>query len=265
MVIKLDYTSITKSSYINEGLDALRLAKNIETKAKLKDILVINQNSDSSRQTCWNQISKRYLSFNERKVEKTGLIKLIDFEDDKLNRELMYFNYLNTEPTARKVMKDLIFPRLLSEGKYKLKRDEVIYFLNQFIGDYSENTLKKTARSIVKALIDFGLANDEDGEIIIDYYTPSLLAFLYGLYAEYTPGYEPLIEFNILNPSVDHIKEKAMTCKIFLLKPAVVETFLQLGREKEFLNYEPRGGLNQYVFRHESIDGFTEYVTEEFN
>jgi len=48
---------------------------------------------------------------------------------------------------------------------------------------------------------------------------PQLLSVVYALYSEYAAGFEEAKNFNILNPSVEHIKEKAEFYKLFLMQP----------------------------------------------
>jgi len=254
-------TSITKSTYIAEGLDALRAAKSedLDNIKQLKEKLIINQNSDASRETCWTQVKKRYLS-NYENLKKSPLIKMVDFKSNTLNLELMYLNYLYAEPTLYLTMLKLIYPRLESAENLSLSRNDVIGFLSDYL-DYSEATLNKTARSIVKALIDFGLAQEgEDSKVDIDFYRPDLTSFLYGLYSEYCKAGSENAKFNILNPSLDHIKKKADFPKLLLLKPSLIEVYLQQAWQEGYLNYEPRGGLNQYVLKHESLNKFLDQL-----
>lgn len=253
MVEKL--TSITKSTYIAEGLGVLRTAQSedINNVKQLKEKIIINQNSDASRKTCWGEIKKRYLS-NHENLQKSPLVKIIDFKGNTLNLELMYLNYLYAEPTFYLTMLKLVYPRLESSENLSLSRNDVIGFLSNYL-DYSEATLNKTARSIVKALIDFGLAQEgEDNKVDIDFYRPVLISFLYGLYSEYSKAGSKNAKFNILNPSLDHIKEKADFPKLLLLKTSLIEVYLKQAWQEGYLNYEPRGGLNQYVLKYEELN-----------
>jgi hypothetical protein len=252
----MEFKSITKSSYLEEGLEALRIAKTVETVEELMKKYTINQNSDYSRETCWWQVKKRFFNIDKNKIIKTPLLKLIDFTDEKLNKELMYYSYLHQEPMALETVLKYIYPRLSSEESCKIERKNLILFLKKYISKYSEATIIKTANSIRKALIDFGIARAEDGEAVFTYYDTSLYSFLYGLYAEYSPGYEPANRFNILNPSMVHIQKKAHFYKLFFIKPSLLRTYLNLGWEKDYLDYEPRGGLDQYVLKYKSLDGF---------
>ncbi|MFW5987990.1 MAG: hypothetical protein ACOCQA_00965 [bacterium] len=258
----MNFKSITKSTYISEGLDALREAKKVKSFNKLKNSVTINQNSDYSRRTCWSQINKRYIETNKDKITNYSLVKLVDFEDMKLNRELMYFHYLNSEPLAKFTVLNLIYPRLLSEEEYQLKRDDVIFFIKDYIS-FSDATVKKTARSIVKAMIDFGMAVQKVNRVFVKWYRPSLTAFLYGIYSEYSSGFAKAQNYNILNPSIEHIREKSEFYKLFLIKPAVLNTYLKISWEKGYLNYEPRGGLNQYVLKQESLSNFVNQLIKE--
>ncbi len=253
------YKSITKSSYLKEGKKALRMAKKVEEKDVLQEKLTINQNSKESRNTCWTEMNKRYLDYEEGKIIKTPLVRLLDFRGEKLNNELMYYNYLQAEPTMKFVIKELIYPRLQSEKNFQLQREDITYFLNNHL-DYAEATVKKTARSIVKALIDFGLINTEEEKIVAEYYEPTLIGFVYALYCEYGAGFEEAREFNILNPSVEHIRENSQFIQFFLIKQSLIDSMLQLCWKKEYLNYEPRGGLNQYVLKFEAVNKFTDYL-----
>ena len=77
------FKSITKSTYLAEALEALRAAKRVDTVDQLMEIYTINQNSTHSRQTCWNEIRKRYLTIKEGRIIKTPLLKIIDFSGEK--------------------------------------------------------------------------------------------------------------------------------------------------------------------------------------
>lgn len=258
----MDLKSITKSTYLSEGLGALRLSKDVRTKKELKKNFDINQNSEFSRSTCWTQINKRYLEDDGEKIMETPLVKLVDYGGETLNKELMYFHYLAAESTCKFTVRKLLYPRLSSEGRFELKRKEVKYFLNDYL-EYSEATLNKTANSIVKALVDFGIVDSGDEEIYVDFYEPTLITFLYGLYAEYAPGFEKVQEHNILNPSLEYIRDKSVFYKLFFLKPSLLESYLQLSWERGYLGYEPRGGLNQYVLKHELLDKFANHLIAE--
>jgi len=83
---------------------------------------------------------------------------------------------------------------------------------------------------------------------------PQLLSVVYALYSEYAAGFEKAKNFNILNPSIEHIKEKAEFYKLFLMQPGMIEDYLQRAWKKGYLGYEPRGGLNQYVLKNKSLD-----------
>jgi hypothetical protein len=89
----LEFKSITNSTYVDEGMEALRLAKEFHDKKSLKENFEINKFSKSTRNNCWNQINKRYLTNPDGGLNKV-LIKLIDFEGVKLNKELMFYHYL---------------------------------------------------------------------------------------------------------------------------------------------------------------------------
>jgi len=258
--------SITKSTYIDEGLAVLRKVKfkEINTFSDLQENLVINQNSDHSRKTCWSQIKKRYLQIDSSdNLIKTPLIKLIDFKQNVLNKELIYLKYLNSEKTAYFSVLNHINARLDFDNEIELSRNKLIEFLSYHL-DYSEATLKKTARSIAKALVDFGFArSDSSKKISLSYYEPDLITFLYALYGEYTKNDYFTSKYNILNPSLEHIQNKADFPKLLFMKPNLVEVYLQQAWKKGYLNYEPRGGLNQYVLKHESLDNFTDHIIKE--
>ena|SRR5690554_1555751 len=261
----MEFKSITKSSYFKEGLDALRIAKTVKTVDELMERYTINQNSNYSRETCWSQIRKRYFCINNNEIAKTPLLKLIDFSDDKLNKELMYYSYLHKEPIARETVLKFIYPRLTAKGVCAIVKKNLILFLKKYINKYSDATINKTANSIRKALVDFGLAEKEEDTLIFKYYDVSLHSFLYGLYAEYSPGFAPAKQFNILNPSAEHIQKKAHFHKLFFIKPSLIRTYLKLGWEQEYLDYEPRGGLDQYVLKCKSLDGFVRSLLKEDN
>jgi hypothetical protein len=120
--------------------------------------------------------------------------------------------------------------------------------------------MKKTARSIVKALVDFEIAEVDGNKVKIKTYRPGLLSVIYAFYSEYAAGFEAAKNFNILNPSVEHIKDKAEFYKLFLMQPAMVDDYLQRAWKEGYLGYEPRGGLNQYVLKYKSIDELTRRV-----
>ena len=254
--------SITKSTYINEGLKVLEKIKGekYDDFKNLKDSVDINQNSDESRKTCWGQIKKRYLDFdNDKKLLYSPMIKLFN-NNIILKKELMYLNYLYTEPTFKKIIVDLIYPRLKeNNGKLNIKREEIIDFLNQYL-DFTQATLKKTARSSAKALIDFGIADVDGKKIKINYYQPELKTVIYALYNEYSSENSKYNNYNILNPSLDHIKENAEFMKFLLINPNFIESFLQSAWNEGYLSYEARGGLNQYVLKHKTVDEFANYV-----
>lgn len=258
--------SITKSSYIDEGLAALRKTKaeDIDTFSDLKDSLVINQNSDHSRKTCWGQIKKRYLQIDgSDQLIITPLIKLIDLKHNVLNNELIYLNYLKAEKTSYFSVLNYIYSKLELDNKTELSRNKLIEFLSNHL-DYSEATLNKTARSIAKALVDFGFArSDSSKKINISYHEPDLITFLYALYGEYTKNDYFTSKHNILNPSLEHIQDKADFPKLLFMKPNLVEVYLQQAWKQGYLNYEPRGGLNQYVLKHESLDNFADHIIKE--
>lgn len=256
--------SITKSTYINEGLRVLEEIKenNYESFKKLMSEVDINQNSDFSRETCWGQIKKRYIDLeNKDKILYSPMLKLFN-NNIILKKELMYLNYVYTEATFRKLLLELIYPKLKQSNKVILSRGEITDFLNEYL-DYSSATLKKTARSSAKALIDFGLAEGEGNSLIITHYQPELKTFLYALYNEYSKEHSKYNNFNILNPSVDHIVNKADFHKILLIKPNFIKSFLQSGWKPGYLSYEPRGGLNQYVLKYKNIKDLADYIENE--
>jgi hypothetical protein len=257
--------SITKSTYLNEGLRVLEKIKDekYEDYQKLMDNVDIDQNSKSSINTCWGQIKKRYLDFNEnKKILYSPMIKLFN-NNVILKNELMYLNYLYTEPTLKKIILELIYPKLLqNNGKTSVKREELIAFLNQFL-EYSQATIAKTAQSSVRALVDFGLAETDGKDILINFYQPELKTVIYALYNEYSRNNSKYNNFNILNPSLDHIKEKAEFTKLLLINPNFIDSFLQSGWKAGYLSYEPRGGLNQYVLKHKDAAQFADYIVNE--
>ena len=262
MVEKL--RSITKSTYINEGLRVLEVIKenNYESFKKLMKEVDINQNSDYSRETCWGQIKKRYIDFkNEDEILYSPMLKLFN-NNIILKKELMYLNYVYIETTFRKLLLELIYPKLKNANDVILSRDQIADFLDQYLS-YSSATLEKTARSSAKALIDFGMAEGDGNNIIITYYQPELKTFLYALYNEYSKENSKYNNFNILNPSVDHIVNKAEFHKILLINPNFIKSFLQSGWKAGYLSYEPRGGLNQYVLKYKNIKGFADYIKNE--
>lgn len=254
--------SITKSTYINEGLKVLEeiKEKKYSSYKKVQNEVDINQNSKHSRSTCWGQIKKRYLDFSDNdRLKYSPMIKLFN-NNIILKKELMYLNYIYKEPTFRKIILELIYPKLQNEnGRIFIKREELSNFLNQYL-EYSKATIQKTARSSVKALIDFGLAEADGKEIIINYYQPELITFVYALYNEYSRENSKYNNFNILNPSLDHIKDKAEFTKLLLINQNFIESFLQSAWKAEYLSYEPRGGLNQYVLKHKDISQFADYI-----
>lgn len=163
--------SITKSTYLNEGLRVLERIKdeNYQDYHKLMKNVDLNQNSKHSRSTCWSQIKKRYLDFSENSnLLYSPAIKLFN-NNILLKKELMYLNYIYTEPTFRKIIMDLIYPKLIqNNGETSLSREEIVSFLDPVL-DYSRATINKTARSSAKALIDFSLA-EADGQNFLSFY-----------------------------------------------------------------------------------------------
>ena len=247
----MEFKSITNSTYINEGMEALRLAKEFKDKKSLKENFEINKFSKSARNNCWNQINKRYLTNFDDNLNR-ALIKLIDFDGIKLNKELMFYHYLQEELIFKKTLVNFIYPKLRVDDEYVVKSSDILFFISDYL-DYAQSTMKKTARSIVKALVDFEVAEVEDNEVKVKTYQPQLLTVVYALYSEYAAGFEEAKNFNILNPSVEHIKEKAEFYKLFLMNPAMIEDYFQKAWKEGYLGYEPRGGLNQYVLKYKSI------------
>jgi len=254
----LEFKSITNSTYINEGMEALRLAKEFKDKKSLKENFEINKFSKSARNNCWNQINKRYLTNFDDNLNR-ALIKLIDFDGIKLNKELMFYHYLQEELIFKKTLVNFIYPKLRVDDEYVVKSSDILFFISDYL-DYAQSTMKKTARSIVKALVDFEVAEVEDNEVKVKTYQPQLLTVVYALYSEYAAGFEEAKNFNILNPSVEHIKEKAEFYKLFLMNPAMIEDYFQKAWKEGYLGYEPRGGLNQYVLKYKSIDELTRRI-----
>lgn len=248
----MEFNSITNSTYVDEGMEALRLAKEFKDKKSLKENFEINKPSKSARNNCWNQINKRYLTDSGGELNR-ALIKLIDFEDVKLNKELMFYHYLQEELIFKKTLLEFIYPKLRVDNEYLVKSDDVLFFIGDYL-DYAPSTMKKTARSIVKVLIDFEIAEVDGNEVKVKTYRPGLLSVVYAFYSEYAAGVETAKNFNILNPSIEHIKDKSEFHKLFLMQPAMVDDYLQRAWKKDYLGYEPRGGLNQYVFKYKSID-----------
>jgi hypothetical protein len=257
--------SITKSTYLNEGLRVLERIKDekYEDYKKLKNNVDIDQNSKSSINTCWQEIKKRYLDFdNNKKILYSPTIKLFD-NNIILKKELMYLNYLYTEPTFRKIILELIYPKLLQNNENtSINKKEITIFLNKHL-DNSPATIKKTASSSAKALVDFGLAETDGKDILINFYQPELKTVIYALYNEYSRNNSKYNNFNILNPSLDHIKEKAEFTKLLLINPNFIDSFLQSGWKAGYLSYEPRGGLNQYVLKHKDAAQFADYIVNE--
>ena len=257
--------SITKSTYLNEGLRVLERIKDEELKdyQELMKNIDLNQNSKHSRSTCWSQIKKRYLDFNEDKeINYSPMIKLFN-NNILLKKELMYLNYIYTEPTFRKIKLDLIYPKLIqNNGETSLIREEIINFLDQIL-DYSRATINKTARSAAKALIDFSLAKADGQKLRIRFYQPELKTIVYAFYNEYSRENSKYNNFNILNPSLDHIKEKAEFPKFLMINPNFIDSFLQSAWKSQYLSYEPRGGLNQYVLKHKNITGLADYIANK--
>ncbi len=257
--------SITKSTYLNEGLRVLEKIKDKELKdyQKLIKKVDLNQNSKHSRSTCWGQIKKRYLDFNENKeINYSPMIKLFN-NNILLKKELMYLNYIYTEPTFKKIILDLIYPKLIqNNGETSLSREEIINFLDQIL-DYSRATINKTASSSAKALIDFSMAEADGSEIRIKFYQPELKTVVYALYNEYSRENSKYNNFNILNPSLEHLTEKAEFSKFLLINPNFIDSFLQSAWKSDYLSYEPRGGLNQYVLKHKNIGKLADYIVNE--
>ncbi len=257
--------SITKSTYINEGLKVLEQIedKKYEDYQELMDNVDINQNSQQSHRTCWNEIKKRYLDFDDNnKLIYSSMIKLFN-NNIILKKELMYLNYIYKEATFRKIILELIYPKLLkNDGNITVERQELTDFLNQHL-EQSQVTIKKTAASSAKALIDFGLAEADGRKIKINYYQPELKTVVYALYNEYSRNNSKHNNFNILNPSLDHIQEKAEFPKLLLINPNFIDSFLQSGWKEGYLSYEPRGGLNQYVLKHKNAVQFADYIVNE--
>jgi len=251
----LKFKSITNSTYVDEAIEALRLAKEFQDKKSLKENFEINKFSKSARNNCWNQINKRYLTNPDGGLNK-ALIKLIDFEDVKLNKELMFYHYLQEELIFKKTLLEFIYPKLRVDNEYVVKSEDILFFIGDYL-DYALSTMKKTARSIVKALVDFEIAEVEGNEVKVKSYRPGLLSVVYAFYSEYAVGVEAAKNFKILNPSVEHIKEKAEFYKLFLMQPAMVDDYLKRAWKEDYLGYEPRGGLNQYVLKYKSIDELT--------
>jgi len=247
----LKFKSITNSTYVDEGMEALRLAKEFKDKKNLRKNLEINKSSKSARNNCWNQINKRYLTNPDGGLNK-ALIKLIDFKDVKLNKELMFYHYLQEELIFKKTLIEFIYPKLRVDNEYVVKSEDVLFFIGDYL-DYAPSTMKKTARSIVKTLIDFEIAEVDDNEVKVKTYRPGLLSVIYAVYSEYAAGFEKANNFKILNPSIEHIKEKSEFYRLFLMQPYMIENYLQKGWKEGYLGYEPRGGLNQYVLKYKSI------------
>ena len=137
------FKSITKSTYLAEALEALRAAKRVDTVDQLMEIYTINQNSTHSRQTCWNEIRKRYLTIKEGRIIKTPLLKIIDFSGEKLNKELLYHSYLMKEPIAREIVLKYIYPELTVDNSFILDNKNLVLFLKKYIGNFRDTTIKK--------------------------------------------------------------------------------------------------------------------------
>ncbi len=257
------FKSITKSTYIREGLKVLEKIKKekYDDYKELMDKVDLNQNSDHSRKTSWGQIKKRYLDFDDNnKLLYSPMIKLFN-NNIILKKELMYLNYIYTEATFRKIILEFVYPKVKeNNGTAIFKREELADFLSQFL-DYSQATLNKTARSSAKALLDFGLAEKEEGAIKVSYYQPELKTVIYALYNEYSKEKSKYNNYNILNPSLNHIIENAEFPKFLLINPNFIESFLQSAWKEEYLSYEARGGLNQYVLKHKNVEQFADYIT----
>ena len=248
----MEFKSITNSTYVDTGMEALRLAKEFQDKKSLRKNFEINKNSKSARNNCWNQINKRYLTNTDGDLNR-ALVKLIDFDGIKLNKELMFYHYLQKELIFKKTLLDFIYPKLRVNDEFIVKSKDVLFFISDYL-DYAQSTMKKTARSIVKTLVDFEIAEVEDNEVKVKTYRPQLLSVVYALYSEYAAGFEEAKNFNILNPSIEHIKEKSEFYKLFLMQPGMIEDYLQRAWNEDCLGYEPRGGLNQYVLKYKSIN-----------
>jgi hypothetical protein len=232
-------------------MEALRLAKEFKDKNRLKENFEINKPSKSARNNCWSQINKRYLTNADGDLNR-ALIRLIDYEDVKINKELMFYHYLQEELIFKKTLLDFIYPKLRVDNEYVIKSEDVLFYIGDYL-DYAPSTMKKTARSIVKALVDFEIAEVYGNEVKVKNYRPKLLSMVFAFYSEYAAGVEKAKNFNILNPSVEHIKEKAEFYKLFLMQPAMVDDYLQKAWKEDYLGYEPRGGLNQYVLKLKSL------------
>jgi hypothetical protein len=254
----LEFKSITNSTYVDEGMEALILAKEFQNKKDLKENFEINKFSKSARDNCWTQIKKRYLSRKDGSLNEP-LIKLIDYEDYKVNKELMFYHYVQREPIFKKTLLNFIYPRLKTSDEFIVKSNDILFFISDYL-DYADSTMKKTARSIVKALVDFEIAEVEGNEVKVKNYRPGLLTVVFAFYSEYATGFEEAKNFNILNPSIEHIKEKAEFYKLFMIKPAVIEDYLQRAWKEGYLGYEPRGGLNQYVLKFKNISNLINFI-----
>lgn len=254
----MEFKSITNSTYVDEGMEALRLAKDFKNKNKLRNKFEINKFSKSARNNCWNQINKRYLSRSDGSLNEL-LIKLIDYENYKANKELMFYHYAQKEPIFKQTLLEFIYPRVKISDEFIVKSKDVLFFINKYL-DYASSTMEKTARSIIKALVDFEIAEVEKNDVKVKIYRPELLSVIYAFYSEYTAGFEEAKNINILNPSIEHIKEKAEFYKLFMIKSAVIEDYLQRAWKEGYLGYEPRGGLNQYVLKHKNLSNLISFV-----
>ncbi|MFW6027101.1 MAG: BrxA family protein, partial [Candidatus Woesearchaeota archaeon] len=173
----MKFKSITNSTYVDEGMEALRFAKEYKNKKDLKENFEVNKFSKSARNNCWTQINKRYLSRKDGSLNEP-LIKLIDYEDYKVNKELMFYHYVQREPIFKKTLLDFIYPRLKTNDKFIVESDNVLFFISDYL-DYADSTIKKTARSIVKALVDFEIAEVEGNEVKVKNYRPELLSVVF--------------------------------------------------------------------------------------
>ena len=138
----MKFKSITNSTYVDEGMEALRLARKFQDKKSLKENFEINKFSKSARNNCWNQINKRYLTNANGNLNR-DLIKLIDSEDIKLNKELMFYHYFQEELIFKKTLLDFIYPKLKIDNEYVVKSKDVLFFIYDYL-DYAQSTMKKT-------------------------------------------------------------------------------------------------------------------------
>ena len=115
----MKFKSLTNSTYVDEGMEALRLAKEYQDKKRLRENFDINKFSKSTRNKCWNQLNKRYLTTADDL--NRPLIELIDYEDIKLNKELMFYHYLQEEIIVKKTLTEFIYPKLRVDNEYVVK------------------------------------------------------------------------------------------------------------------------------------------------